>query len=143
MLFLFLDFDGVLHPVSAGENQLFCNVPLLLQAMKNPSDIKIVVSSNWRLRHSMSGLRLLLGEELGTHVVGATPTLSGYQFWPYRRQLEIETWLREHARPWDSWLALDDRPWEFRPFCSQLIVCDGDIGIDESVCSLLINRLAL
>ena len=131
-MFLFLDFDGVLHADFAG-NPYFSKLPKLVEALDGFSDVIIVVSSAWRLKRSIAELRLLLGPVIGPLVVDKTPHLSEYEHGPLIRQNEIESWLATNAKPWDTWVAIDDMSFEFTPFCPHLIVCDGETGMDDDV----------
>lgn len=139
-MYLFLDFDGVLHAEFEG-NPHFCKLPKLVGALDGFSDVRIVVSSAWRQTRSSEELRLLLGPIIGKQVVGATPALDGYEHGPYLRQKEIEFWLRANAKPWDAWVALDDMASKFMPFCKQLIACDPLTGMDDAQVALLRERL--
>lgn len=41
----------------------------------------------------------------------------------------------------DGWLAIDDRPYLFRPFSNVVVECDPKRGADEPVLVLLKSRL--
>lgn len=71
MRLLFLDFDGVLHPTSGSDANLFCRADSLLEALEG-ADCAIVISSSWRHHHDMPSLLALLPQRLGARVVGAT-----------------------------------------------------------------------
>ena len=135
-MYLFLDFDGVLHADFAG-NEYFCHVPKLVDALAEFPDVRIVISSTWRLKRSADELRALLGPALGARVVGVTPELKADEYATYRRQNEIEAWLKANAKPWDNWIALDDMSSEFKPFCPHLIACNGETGMDDGVVTRL------
>lgn len=135
-MYLFLDFDGVLHADFAG-NPYFSKLPKLVEALDGFSGINIVVSSSWREKRSISQLRLLLGPVIGPLVVGTTPQLTDYAYSSLLRQNEIESWLEANAKPWHAWVALDDMSFEFTPFCPHLIVCDGETGMDDAVVTRL------
>ena len=59
----------------------------------------------------------------------------------YQRHTEIEGWLRQFGKPWEKWVALDDKPWLFKPFLSTLVLCDTAIGLDDSVLTNLANKI--
>jgi hypothetical protein len=139
-MYLFLDFDGVLHAEFEGSPH-FCKLPKLVDALDGFSEVQIVVSSAWRLRRSIEELRLLLGPIIGKQVIGATPELSAWEHGQYLRQKEIEFWLRANANPWDAWVALDDMASKFMPFCKQLIACDPLTGMEDTQVALLRERL--
>lgn len=113
---LFLDFDGVLHPLfprtnrTHEENQHFEGCSRLANVLDRVAPhMKIVVSSTWRYNRSMEDLRKLLGP-LGGRTIGATPILNLRQ--DGVRELEAQLWLeqytRNHMRPTVRWCALDD-----------------------------------
>lgn len=83
--FLFLDFDGVLHPADAHAALesvrvplvdlraagLFVHVELLAELLSPYPDVGLVAHTSWRLTHSDAELRELLGPA-GVRLVGAT-----------------------------------------------------------------------
>ena len=110
---LFLDFDGVLHPVGtptlddAGfriveSPALFRWLPELTSVLAPAPEIAIVVSSDWSLFCDDERFRLLLGE-LGTRYVGTVERQTGKS-----RAERIWDHVERHAIK--SWLAVDDDP---------------------------------
>ena len=61
--FLFLDFDGVLHPQYDGEptpkEVCFCHLPRFEAVMRRHPGVQIVISSTWRQQFGMRGRRAL------------------------------------------------------------------------------------
>jgi hypothetical protein len=129
---LFLDFDGVLHPL--GENaideygQLLCNpdlfmwLPILEQLLDPFPELRIVVSSDWRRLFDDARLIALLGP-LSARFDGVVET------WGPSRLEEI---LREAARRQLShWVALDDHPSVAGAALTdpRLIACAPDTGL--------------
>lgn len=138
--YLFLDFDGVMHPLGAPVDRLFCHQELLSSWLLARSDVLVVVSSNWRQKHPLDEMREFVSEDprVQERVVGFTPTLSqdeaalhGDELGPTRfeRESEIRLWLARSIEPWASWAALDDQAWLFRPFCRQLVLCQSAVGL--------------
>lgn len=130
---LFLDFDGVLHPLfprtdrSHEENQHFEGCSRLANVLDRVAPrIKIVVSSTWRYKRSMEDLRALLGPLAG-RVIGMTPILNRQE--DGIRELEAQAWLdtytRNHSRPMIRWCALDDVPSLWTSRDKVLITNDG------------------
>lgn len=88
---LFLDIDGVLHPLSAGERvdpcalasdaignpALFFYAKLLADVLA-PHDVGIVVHSTWRLFTHEDDLRTMLGP-LARYFAGTTPRATRYE----------------------------------------------------------------
>lgn len=125
-LVLFLDFDGVLHPdPPVSESPLLCRAPLIQQWLTAHPNVAVVISSTWRVTRSLDQLKALF-PEWRERIVGVTPNIPAESF---QRQGECEAWMREHANPWTPWLALDDRPWNFRPFEKRLILVERTVGL--------------
>lgn len=146
-MILFLDFDGVLHPdpCPAGA-RLFEHAPRLEQALA-PFDVDIVLSTSWRSLAPLEVLAARLPPALAARVVGTTPHFSAIsgaagRLFPYPRQAECVAWLRDRAQS-RPWLALDDRPDWFEPYCERLIVCDSRSGLDDEVLARLASALEL
>lgn len=144
---LFLDFDGVLHPEPCRNDELFCRRALFEEVMREFVDVEIVVSSTWRNTRSMSELRALFSGDVGSRIVGRTPQWGDLTellevIGQYPRHIEAEGWMRQEGRAWEPWLALDDRPYLFKPFLPNLLHCDPRKGLDEVVASTLRHRLA-
>ncbi len=123
---LFLDFDGVLHPTSAGQEELFCRLDLLEEALCG-AEYGLIISSSWRHHYSLPELVDLLPAAMHPHVLGIT----GEPFigrWP--RYREILAFVDHFARPC-SWRALDDSWIEFPAKCPELVACDPNLGMQR------------
>lgn len=105
-LWLYLDFDGVMHPYQNGS---LSRMPLLAQWLHERPDIRVVVSSSWRQSHDVPALQKLFPKALRTRVVGVTPLLPRQ---PYIRQREIE---QDHRRRAGPLIVLDDDARLFEP----------------------------
>lgn len=111
MKILFLDFDGVIAPLSfhhssSGFSSSACaNVQSIL--VKDPN-VRLVVSSAWR-RWGLEKIREILKENGidSTKVIGLTEAKGG--FTPEHRAAQIKTWLKEHPEV-KSYVAVDDYP---------------------------------
>ncbi|MEO7106024.1 MAG: HAD domain-containing protein [Rhodoferax sp.] len=124
---LLLDFDGVLHPDPPNaQSPLWSRSELLQQWLDGHADIDVVVSSTWRNTRTFAQLQSLLPQALASRTIGVTPKI---QEEGYTRQLECESWMRQHRKPWDHWIALDDRSWNFRPFEKRLVLTDPKTGL--------------
>ena len=127
---LFVDFDGVLHPLVSSEiadapaatvrTGHFGWLPALVGVLRPHPEVSIVVQSTWRYTHDADELRLLLGA-LGPRFAGATPRGPRYE--------SIEGWL--HLNPqFADHRILDDDPGEFPvPAPQELILCDPTTGV--------------
>lgn len=135
--YIFLDFDGVLHTLSdvyRNEEFLHLNVLNLFiknAIEKNPIRINIVVSSNWRLKHSIDKLKdflchdvygytnniaHLMGQGLVKIDVTGQEIYTKTQFLPSvksydsenNRYLEITKYIQEHHIQFGDYVVLDD-----------------------------------
>jgi len=110
---LFLDFDGVLHPLDADPDRLFCCAPLLWTILRLHPQIRVVFTTAWRQQLSIRALidYTLLGggEDLAFRFIDVTPDLEFDEDYQHRR-LECEAWLAENNHESTPWLALDDAP---------------------------------
>lgn len=134
---VFLDFDGVLHPVSALEvfqrrlpredaihtGGLFRWTYVLSELLEGDEDIGVVVHSSWRRLVREFDLRRYLGP-LGGRLLGATP--GDYARWP-SIQYTVEA-----LKP-TAWLVLDDHVTAFpQPLPTEVVICDPEEGVWSS-----------
>lgn len=145
-MLLFLDFDGVLHPhITYDPKLLFVHRPALESALRSCPKVEVVISSTWRHTRTLTALRALFSDDIAARIIGVTPHWSDIQdeasWGTYVRQAEIEAWLRTSRRPWEEWIALDDQPALFRPFCKNLLLTCAETGLDDAACTVLLKRL--
>ncbi len=138
MRYLFLNIDGVLHPKEGPYNlQLTRNVTNIVTQF----DLRVVISSDWRVGASMDSIVESLGA-LGEHVVSMTPIFYPNDIKSYRwlagastlrgpRQLEIEEWLFQHTPGDSDWIALDCNPGHFIDGCRHVYFTDGQKGLNN------------
>ncbi|ASU38913.1 hypothetical protein hmeg3_11875 [Herbaspirillum sp. meg3] len=139
-MILFLDFDGVLHPLSRA-NGAFALVPHFEQVMRDYPDVDIVISSAWREDHSIEKLRLVFSEDFRHRIIDVTPVVALARK-PHPRETEILSWLRDTGREYEAWIAIDDSEWLFSPGCKNLILTDTDIGFNGQIEQLLRKTLS-
>jgi hypothetical protein len=138
-MILFLDFDGVLHPaVNYDATQLLSKLPMLETVLRHCPDVEVVISSTWRENRTLAQLQALFSPDIAPRIAGVTPQWRNIQsadtYGTYVRQAEVEAWLRSAGRAWQQWLAVDDQPHLFRPFCKQLLLTNPTTGLTESDC---------
>ena len=140
---LFLDFDGVLHPVGGTlRQQRMEKLPLLESLLREPGlqQVGIVISSTWRLIHTPAQLRSMFAPDLRRRVLGCTPQLERHLS-SQRRHEDITAWLRLHPGI-RQWVALDD---DFHGFPStahgHAVFTNGDTGLTTRDIDLLRTRL--
>jgi len=158
-LVLFLDFDGVLHPQDCPAQEMFCFMGNFVDAMRiiDPEHrMPIVISSMWRHRVSVDGLRSRFPGDIASQIVGATPykTLAeveaitdwtiygGIESKKRHRQREVMQWMNEFA-PDGDWIAIDDRPQYFHRNEPRLFVVPGEglSGFTTEVATSFISRV--
>lgn len=121
---LFLDFDGVLHPLAKVEllhpHGWFCWLPVLVEILAPWTDVKVVVHSSWRTHFTDSELRQLLGS-LAPRFVGSAPHL--------HKPLAIESVLKVNKSSVRAHVVLDDDARLLNHGALNLILCDPASGI--------------
>jgi hypothetical protein len=139
---LFLDFDGVMHPQEPTKSNVgfFCQLPVLETLLLQCVGLKVVVSSSWREIMGIKELRELFPDSVRQRVIGRTPVNLPESLIPdglrgYPREAQCTTWMRRRATAVglppasERWVALDDQPWLFTPFCKHLVVVDSATGL--------------
>ncbi len=145
-MIVFLDFDGVLHPDPCPDSaRLFEQAPRLMRSLEEFADVGLVLSTAWRTVKPFDQLLEVLPDALSARILDITPTFGDFQasapLVPYRRQAECMHWLQQNQRHCDAWLALDDRPDGFEPYCENLITCHPHLGFDHEVRARLRSAL--
>lgn len=130
MKIIFLDFDGVIHPISyhhssSGFSKAACaNVQSILT--KDPS-VRLVISSAWR----RNGLKFCQ-EILKDHGIDSTKVIDvtdGEGGWvPEHREEQISRWLKDHPEVKD-FAVLDDFP--LPKFKDKYIKINAYIGLTQ------------
>jgi hypothetical protein len=143
---LFLDFDGVLHPMHEHRptpiEDCFCHLPLFESVLRESSGTRIVISSTWRLKFDLDQLRSHFSNDIAARIFDVTP-LYPLDAPPLvtQREWEIMQWLRMNAQADVRWAALDDAVYEFREFRPHVIGCRSWEGFTSSVALELLERL--
>lgn len=138
-MILFLDFDGVLHPLMR-RGLDFCRLPLLWEILRAALEVRVVFSTSWREVYRPDEIVEFVtyggGEDLAHRIIGQTPSLENEgRYW--RRDLEIQSWLDANHHT-GQWLALDDMPEIFSGGHPNLYVVDGTRGLtNEDVFAIL------
>lgn len=138
---VFLDFDGVLHPLGAKPHEEFCFLNNFVSAFRfaDPNHtIPIVISSLWRHEKSLEALRSYFPLDIAEQIVGVTPfqtreevlqikdwsAYGGDESKKKHRQREISLWMSLYS-PDGEWLAIDDQPSYFHENESRLFIVPG------------------
>lgn len=149
-MILFLDFDGVLHPLTAEGTELFSCLPKLWTLLRRHPEIEVVFSTAWRERLSLAIMTKYVtqggGEDLvPSRFIGATPHDIDHDANCESRLTECLSWLSENGRELEPWIAVDDMGILFgrRP-APNIYLVNPDHGLrdhDIAGISALIKRL--
>lgn len=140
MSVLFLDCDGICHPVGCPVDQLFCHLEMLEDWLRRRPGVDVVISSSWREVHPLDELVSFFAEDLQARVLGVTP-MYARDGWAqldierpapaHVRHIEVLRWLARSPEPGRRWAALDDQAELYRPGCAELVLVDGRVGLTE------------
>lgn len=123
-LTLFLDFDGVLTPMPRrvkGAFDWFARLPLFEESVRPLlTELEIIISSDWRHKHSMTDLKKPFSTDFAARIRGVTGAQRDC------RESEILEWL--YRNPRRSWIAVDDRGDQFHHYFGRLIQIDRETG---------------
>jgi hypothetical protein len=129
--YLYLDFDGVLHPNAFEKGKAFYLMPLLEQALHG-SDVRVVVSSSWRHHETEVYIQQLFPASIRPLLSGFTGEALACR-WARWNEISNHAVLNEVT----AWRALDDAAGQFPPDCPNLINCDGHIGLQKTQIDML------
>ena len=120
-MILFLDFDGVLHPVN--QVDLFSREEHLARVLRDFPHVEIVISSAWRQDYTLKNIQTFFLTDLRNRIVGMTPVFEIRDACDVAgsRYREIQAYL---AGSRANWLALDDDASLFPDGCTELVLCD-------------------
>ncbi len=127
---VFLDIDGVLHPLRPASVMVapFALLPQLDAWLRTHPAVEVVFSSSWRLEYPLDQLREMFSEDLQPRVVGATPDLGSFGIG--HRGREVQAWLAQSGAPARPWRAIDDTAcWFDVDLIDRLILCDPGLGL--------------
>lgn len=127
---LFLDFDGVLHPLACEANRRFENVNRLEKILAKFPNIIVVISSMWGHDTPLHELRKHFPKSIHKNIIGSI------QQDRYKRCDNIKEWLGQtsHCRYY-PWIAIDDSA--FFEDDSPVVWCDPRIGWNDETTKIL------
>lgn len=131
---LFLDIDGVLHPVGGDYSfcsRFFSHLPLLEELLREFKSVDVIISSDWRRAESIEQLQRYFSADIRHRIIGATPQIDPNVVVHYRRQLEIQAWLDGNGRSEAEWVALDDWPLSFEAGFERLVLTNPKLAFDQ------------
>lgn len=124
---------GVLHPEFCHEFRHFECMRHLASACGEGDDLDIVISSTWRHTKYLLTLKTRFPESLAQHIVRVTPAYAALEglpskVLPFEREAECLGWMRANRPGHVRWIAVDDKPWLYSPFCAELFLVTGKTG---------------
>lgn len=133
MKVLFLDVDGVLNragfqPTESVGLRSWIEPDLAdrLARVLVRTRAQVVLSSDWRIDHSLDDLRVeLAAAGLDVPLIGATPELTGRPRWR-----EIEAWMVEHRLAREAVVIVDDSH-DMGKLAARFVRVDPTAGLDE------------
>lgn len=131
---LFLDLDGVLHPVETDYpfgSRFFSHLPLLEELLREFGSVDVVISSDWRLADGIEQLQRYFSEDIRHRLIGGTPQIYPNKIVDFRRQLEIQAWIEGNGRSGSEWVALDDWASHFETGFERLVLTDPKRAFDQ------------
>ena len=128
-MILFLDIDGVLHPTSGSKPFVPACLSVLESLVSDFPDMEIVITSSWREEKPLSELKALLGAQLGSRVIGATPIIDE-PFLHHVRYHEAQAYLSQTSKPNRPWVAVDDEGGNY-PEHSPVVITDRRRGLTK------------
>lgn len=140
MTLVFLDFDGVMHPVGCEPSRHFCQRNLFEEVMREHPDARIVISSTWRQAYPLAEMKRFFSPDIAERIVGKTPTHEDEDD-EHVRYREILSVLKNPKVAGARWIAIDDSEFEFPDGCPNLLRCYPDRGFDLEAARELRARL--
>lgn len=122
---LFLDFDGVLHPVMANEHEKFR--PEAIHSVNKILDelgAKAVLSTAWRMESSIDRFN----SWFKGRIVDSTPVHELGRNKEHSRYHEIIGFLKSHEWSHIPWIAIDDKRSHF-PASSPAYITNAEVGV--------------
>ena len=127
---LFLDFDGVLHPLGLNKKLDFNKVFYIEQLLEEFPNVSIVISSSWADTHSLDELKKLL-PSISKSIIGKVKEINRYN-----RDICIKAWLGNTSLcRYYPWVAVDDAA--FFEKDSPVVWCDSLTGLTEESFNVL------
>lgn len=125
-MILFLDLDGVLRRETSPLYVLDDDCRDALEcAVRDLPDVRIVITSAWRIEFSLDEIRSRFSLDVASRIVGATP-VSAFPT-EFSRHLEVLEYLGRHGAAEEPWIAIDDDPLNY-PLSGRIILIDPTCG---------------
>ena len=142
-LILFLDVDGVLHPLGRQPGLLYRSVPIFEEALRAHPQIEVVISSDRRIHESLDELRKPFSLDIRSRIIDVNPFADDFteleesrfpaDLLKHPRQMECLAWLANRRPGEDTqWVAIDDTAAHFHPLQPNIYWVEGATGLEMS-----------
>ncbi len=142
-MILFLDIDGVLHSNTATQETAFCNRHHLWRLLLAFSNMKVVISSDWRISTSLEELNDLImngsAPSLKERIISITPVMSEFKYDFGNREKECLAWLDQNNQT--NWLAIDDVIENFEINSKNVYITNFKTGLTSEDVDVLIKKI--
>jgi len=129
-MLIYCDLDGVLHRwPCAAEDMFDPGCIARFEETIRPHDVRLVITSTWRLDWSLERIRHRLGL-LGRYLIGVTPDIDD-PFLRFGRYHEVLRHRQEQAVGETPWIAIDDEAGRYPEDLPNLIQTDPRAGFSE------------
>jgi hypothetical protein len=147
MVVIFLDFDGVLHPYAPwpfaeeAKRSHFQHLPCLESVLRDHSEVRIVIASDWRLHNSIDELRTHFSPDIQPRVIGTTALDRPSGVMLGQRHLLAERFMSDNNLLCVPWIAIDDTKESYLPD-SPLLLCGNCFNeSSEALLREMLNRI--
>jgi hypothetical protein len=132
-MYVFLVFDGVLRRVTSHPSRFDSDCVIHFESViRQQADLRIVISSTWRLAMSIKELRGRFSPDVGARIVGVTLEILDKD--KHVQYKEIRAYLHCQDRGESSWIAIDDDPEQY-PRGVPVLLTDPSRGY-EAACAV-------
>ena len=123
MRIVFTDIDGVLNP--HWKKKWSKSAIAIYNKICKEYDLKPVITSTWRLNHTISELQKIFIEQgIESIIYDYTPHIDQSD-----RGLEIKSWLNNNKC--DNWVIIDDKTSDIEPHINNVVKCRSWLGLTE------------
>lgn len=147
MAVLFLDFDGVLHPVGVPEGpSCFCQMATFVKLLGLLPEVEVVLSTSWRQSHGLEACLEFFPANIRARIIDANPYRVDDRDKPdhllsFVREAECYFWMEKNRGLDVSWLALDDDAFRFSESCKNLYLTNPKTGLVEADLAQIARRV--
>ena len=128
-----LELDNRIWEMALGQRKLIqpaCWMDNLENVLFQFPNMEIVISSSWREHYSLNSLKNLFSSSIRNKISDTTPVIYDKSYSDGGREAEILLWLKQHNRPHEHWIAIDDSLNLFNLYVHHVFECDPMIGLD-------------